>query len=294
MPEAIKGRQHDRQATGPAAATLLEARNIAKCFSHPNGTVTPAIGDIALSLAKGEFVAIVGPSGCGKTTLLRCLCGLLKPDSGTLSYAGKPVSDVPEDVAVVFQEYNRSLFPWLSVRRNVEFGLNKLSKTERRARAEEALTRVHLTDVIEHYPWQLSGGMQQRVAIARAVATQPNLLLMDEPFASVDAQTRIRLETMTASISTELGLATLLITHDIDEAVFLADRVIVLSPRPSSVLAEVVVDIPRPRTELEVKAMPRFQEYRRLIHDLIVAKQSDTPDVVDTPAPDGTEPERSP
>ncbi|MFE7445205.1 hypothetical protein ACFU7X_32695, partial [Streptomyces chartreusis] len=137
-----------------------------------------------------------------------------------------------------------------------------------------------------------TGAMQPRVAIARAIATQPELLLMDEPFASVDAQTRIRLETMTASISAELGLATLLITHDIDEAVFLADRVIVLSPRPSRVLAEVVVDIPRPRTELEVKAMPRFQEYRRLIHDLIVAKESESPDAADTPAPAGTEPER--
>ncbi|MFJ9543269.1 ABC transporter ATP-binding protein [Streptomyces sp. NPDC101225] len=292
MPEATKGRQYRREAAGPATATLLEARGVAKSFPHSNGTVTPAIGDINLSLDKGEFVAIVGPSGCGKTTLLRCLCGLLKPDSGTLSYDGQPVNGVPDDVAVVFQEYNRSLFPWLSVRRNVEFGLHGLSKAERRARAEEALTRVHLADVLEHYPWQLSGGMQQRVAIARAIATHPALLLMDEPFASVDAQTRIRLETMTASISAELGLATLLITHDIDEAVFLADRVIVLSPRPSRVLAEIVIDIPHPRSELEVKALPRFQEYRRLIHDLIVAKEPESADAA-TPASAETEPERS-
>jgi NitT/TauT family transport system ATP-binding protein len=149
---------------------------------------------------------------------------------------------------------------------------------------------------MEHYPWQLSGGMQQRVAIARAIATSPNLLLMDEPFASVDAQTRMRLEAMTASISTELGLATLLITHDIDEAVFLADRVIVLSPRPSRVVAEVVVDILRPRDELEVKAMPRFQEYRRLIHDMIVNSESSTSDAANAPAPAralGPQPERS-
>ncbi|MFE7445204.1 ABC transporter ATP-binding protein, partial [Streptomyces chartreusis] len=193
MPEAIKGRQQDRQTTRPTitpsdAAALLEARSVAKSFLHANGLVTPAVGDITLTLAKGEFVAIVGPSGCGKTTLLRCLCGLLKPDSGTLSYAGEPVSGVPKDVAVVFQEYNRSLFPWLSVRHNVEFGLNRLPKDERHERAEEALTRVHLSDVMEHYPWQLSGGMQQRVAIARALAPPPGLLLKDQPVAEVEAQ----------------------------------------------------------------------------------------------------------
>lgn len=267
-----RGGGGDGGAGGSGGVGLLEAAGLGRSFPHRDGTVTPAVGDISLSLAEGEFIAVVGPSGCGKTTLLRCLSGLLRPDRGSLRYAGRPVAGVPEGVAIVFQEYNRSLFPWLTVRRNVEFGLTGLPKAERQARAREALERVHLADVHQHFPWQLSGGMQQRVAIARAIATRPRLLLMDEPFASVDAQTRVALETMTAAISTELGLATLLITHDIDEALFLADRVLVLSPRPSRVLAEVTVDLPRPRDELEVKATARFQEYRRFVHDVIAGQ----------------------
>ena len=196
--------------------------------------------------------------------------GLLRPTQGTIEFDGGPVRRVPDGFGVVFQEYNRSLFPWLSVQRNVEFGLTELARHERAERATEALKRVGLSDVPDKYPWQLSGGMQQRVAIARALATHPRVLLMDEPFASVDAQTRINLELMTADISAELGLTTVLITHDIDEAIFLADRVVVLSARPSHVLTEVVVDLPRPRDELETKADPLFQEYRRTVHDLIV------------------------
>ena len=143
----------------------------------------------------------------------------------------------------------------------------------RTARAAEALERVHLRGVSDQYPWQLSGGMQQRVAIARALATHPRVLLMDEPFASVDAQTRIDLELMTAEISAELGLTTVLITHDIDEAIFLADRVLVLSARPSTIIDEVVVDLPRPRDELATKADPRFLEYRRRVYDAIVHRE---------------------
>ncbi|MET9970212.1 ABC transporter ATP-binding protein [Streptomyces sp. NPDC006356] len=248
---------------------LLEVTGLGKHFSLGTGPATHAIGDVSLSVADGEFVAIVGPSGCGKTTLLRCLSGLLRPDQGQVRYAGEPVSRVPGDLAIVFQEYNRSLFPWLTVRRNVEFGLTDLPRAVRRERAREALERVRLDGFGDHFPWQLSGGMQQRVAIARAIALHPRVLLMDEPFASVDAQTRTALEEMTASISAELGLTTLLITHDIDEAIFMADRVVVLSARPSRVVAELPVDIPRPRDELAVKALPEFSELRRRIHDLI-------------------------
>ena len=149
-------------------------------------------------------------------------------------------------------------------------GCKDLPRQLRTERAAEALARVHLSGVEDQYPWQLSGGMQQRVAIARALATHPRVLLMDEPFASVDAQTRINLELMTAEISAELGLTTLLITHDIDEAIFLADRVFVLSARPSHVLMEVAVDLPRPRDELATKADPRFLDYRRTVYDAIV------------------------
>ena len=250
---------------------LLEVKDLGKSFASEQGGRTDAIGSVGFAVTRGEFVAIVGPSGCGKTTLLRAVAGLLKPDRGTVSFDGRPVRSVPEGCGVVFQEYNRSLFPWMSVHRNVEFGLSKVARRERAERVEQSLARVGMSDVAGHYPWQLSGGMQQRVAIARALAIHPRMLLMDEPFASVDAQTRIKLELMTAQISTELGLTTLLITHDIDEAIFLADRVIVLSPRPSRVLTEVVVDLPRPRDELETKADERFQHYRRTVFDLIVA-----------------------
>lgn len=249
---------------------LMSVSGIGKAFSTGAGVRTHAIGSVSFTVATGEFISIVGPSGCGKTTLLRCVAGLLEPDQGTVRFDGKPVHRVPEGVAVVFQEYNRSLFPWLTVRHNVEFGLAGLPKAERGQRAAEALRRVRLSDVADHYPWQLSGGMQQRVAIARAIATHPRVLLMDEPFASVDAQTRAALEEMTAAISAELGLTTLLITHDIDEAIFMADRVLVLSSRPSEIIAEISIEIPRPRVELDVKGLPRFQEYRRTVHDLIL------------------------
>ncbi|MFB7652477.1 MULTISPECIES: ABC transporter ATP-binding protein [unclassified Streptomyces] len=249
---------------------LLRADGIGKTYVSERGTRTEAIGSVSFTLSEGEFVAIVGPSGCGKTTLLRTIAGLLKPSHGELTFDGQPIRKVPDRFGIVFQEYNRSLFPWLSVRKNVEFGLSGLSRQERHERVSEGLERVHLSDVEGHYPWQLSGGMQQRVAIARALATHPRVLLMDEPFASVDAQTRIKLELMTAEISAELGLTTLLITHDIDEAIFLADRVIVLSARPSHVVTEVAIELERPRDELAAKADTRFLEYRRVIYDAIV------------------------
>jgi len=252
------------------ADPLLSVSGVGKTFVGERGARTEAIGEVSFNAWEGEFVAIVGPSGCGKTTLLRCLAGLLRPDRGTVVFAGSEVSSVPKRFGIVFQEYNRSLFPWLSVTKNVEFGLSGLAREEKKARAGEALKRVGLVDVPDHYPWQLSGGMQQRVAIARALATHPRVLLMDEPFASVDAQTRINLELMTADISAELGLTTVLITHDIDEAIFLADRVLVLDQRPSTVVAEIEVALPRPRDELETKAMPLFLDCRRQVYDLIV------------------------
>jgi len=252
------------------ASVLLSAHEVGKTYVGEKGARVEAIGSVSFAVREGEFVAIVGPSGCGKTTLLRTIAGLLKPSSGEVRFDDQPISKVPDGFGIVFQEYNRSLFPWLSVRKNVEFGLTGLSRKERTVRAVEALERVHLVGVEEQYPWQLSGGMQQRVAIARALATHPRVLLMDEPFASVDAQTRINLELMTAEISAELGLTTLLITHDIDEAIFLADRVLVLSARPSHVLMEVDIDLPRPRDELATKADPRFQHHRRTVYDAIV------------------------
>ncbi|PKH38989.1 NitT/TauT family transport system ATP-binding protein [Nocardioides alpinus] len=268
--------------TTSPAPVLLSADGIGKTYVGEKGAQVEAIGDVSFTVAEGEFVAIVGPSGCGKTTLLRTIAGLLKPSRGEIRFDDKAVRRVPDGFGIVFQEYNRSLFPWLTVRKNVEFGLKDLPRQLRTERAAEALARVHLAGVEDQYPWQLSGGMQQRVAIARALATHPRVLLMDEPFASVDAQTRINLELMTAEISAELGLTTLLITHDIDEAIFLADRVFVLSARPSHVLMEVAVDLPRPRDELATKADPRFLDYRRTVYDAIVHPTTDTTPIATT------------
>ncbi|MEV6342990.1 ABC transporter ATP-binding protein [Actinoplanes sp. NPDC051851] len=244
--------------------TLIHAAGLRK--SYPG---TPVIDEITFGQQEGEILGVVGPSGCGKTTLLRCLAGLDRPDSGTLDFDGRPVTGIPPDVSVVFQEYNRSLFPWLTALDNVRFPITHLGRAESGRRASEMLARVGLAEFAGHHPRQLSGGMQQRVAIARAVVSHPRYLLMDEPFASVDAQTRADLELLTLTIAAELRLTVLIITHDIDEAIFMADRVLVLSARPSRVLKELEVDLDRPRDEVETRALPAFQDYRREVHHLI-------------------------
>jgi NitT/TauT family transport system ATP-binding protein len=247
---------------------LVEAAGVSKIY-RGGKTETHAIGDLTFRAEEGEFVVIVGPSGCGKTTLLRCLSGLDNPTAGEVRFAGKPVDGCQEGLAVVFQEYTRSLFPWLSVEKNVGFGLKGLSAAERQERVRDALAHVKLTEFADSYPWQLSGGMQQRVAIARAIASRPRFLLMDEPFASVDAQTRAQLESLVLDLWAEFGWTVLLVTHDIDEAIFLADRVLVLSNRPSRVVKEIPVTLQRPRDHFATKALPEFQEYRKEINELI-------------------------
>lgn len=247
---------------------LIETVHVSKTYRSRSG-VTEAIGDLTLSAGEGEFVVIVGPSGCGKTTLLRCLSGLDRPTSGEVRFDGSVVQGPQDGLAVVFQEYTRSLFPWLSVAQNVGFGLTALGRRERDERVRDALAHVKLEEFAGSYPWQLSGGMQQRVAIARAIAARPRFLLMDEPFASVDAQTRAQLESLVLDLWQEFGWTVLLVTHDIDEAIFLADRVLVLSNRPSRVVEEIPISLARPRDHLETKALPEFHEHRRHINALI-------------------------
>lgn len=247
---------------------LLQVEHVSKIYHSRSGS-TPAIGDLTFKATEGELVVIVGPSGCGKTTLLRCLSGLDTPTAGAVTFSGRHVAGPQRGLAVVFQEYTRSLFPWLSVEKNVAFGLHGLSSSERESRVKDALRHVKLTDFSRSYPWQLSGGMQQRVAIARAIAARPRFLLMDEPFASVDAQTRMQLETLVLDLWKEFGWTVLLVTHDIDEAIFLADRVLVLSARPSRIVREIPIALSRPRDHLTTKAMPAFQSYRREINELI-------------------------
>src|SRR5213076_1033826 len=209
--------------------------------------------------------------GCGKTTLLKCIAGLLRPTRGEVLLRGKRVTGPPEELALVFQEYSRSLMPWTSVRNNVLLPLRhkQLGRRERARLVEEALEAVGLTRFIDHYPWQLSGGMQQRVAIARALAYQPSILLMDEPFASVDAQTRGDLEDLVLSVRERFGVTIVFVTHDIDESVYLADRIAVLSNSPTEVKEIVPVDLGRPRDQIATKELPEFVQLRGLVYRLI-------------------------
>jgi|SRR5262245_55041582 len=257
---------------------MLDIKGLSKTYgSGPKAT--QAIGDVSFTVLDGEFVCVVGPSGCGKTTLLKCIAGLLEPSHGEVSLRGRRVDGPPDELALVFQEYSRSLMPWSSVRNNVLLPLRhkKLSRTERKQLVEESLEAVGLTRFLDHYPWQLSGGMQQRVAIARALAYQPTILLMDEPFASVDAQTRGDLEDLILQVRDEYGITILFVTHDIDESVYLSDRVVVLTHSPTEVKEIVGVDLPRPRDQLATKELPEFVNLRAHVYRLIKREQDAVP-----------------
>jgi NitT/TauT family transport system ATP-binding protein len=229
------------------------------------------IANVSFAVTAGEIVSIVGPSGCGKTTLLKTLAGLLKPTTGNVRFQSQPVQGVPAGLAMVFQEYSRSLLPWATVNDNVELPLRykAIDAPQRTRLVAESLDTVGLSGFGKYYPWQLSGGMQQRVAIARALAYQPKLLLMDEPFASVDAQTRADLEDLVAAVRARFEITIVFITHDIDEAVYLSDRVIVLSKSPTIVLDRVAIELPRPRDQIATKALPLFVAKRSAIARLI-------------------------
>jgi NitT/TauT family transport system ATP-binding protein len=249
---------------------MLEITHLAKTYGADE-KATEALRDVTFVVEDGEFVCVVGPSGCGKTTLLKCVAGLLRPTRGETMLRGKRVTEPPEEMALVFQEYGRSLMPWASVRNNVLLPLRHkpLGRNERTRLVEEALESVALTRFIDHYPWQLSGGMQQRVAIARALAYQPSILLMDEPFASVDAQTRGDLEDLVLRVREEYGITILFVTHDIDESVYLADRVVVLTHSPTEVKEIVQVDLGRPRDQITTKELPEFLQLRGHVYRLI-------------------------
>ncbi len=253
---------------------MLEIKGLGKTYGSGE-TATAAVRDISFTVEEGKFVCVVGPSGCGKTTLLKCVAGLLPPSRGDVVLRGKRVTSPPEEMAVVFQEYSRSLMPWTSVRNNVLLPLRhkKLSKDERRALVEESLAAVGLTRFIDRYPWQLSGGMQQRVAIARALAYQPSILLMDEPFASVDAQTRGDLEDLLLRVRAQFGVTILFVTHDIDESVYLSDRIVVLTHAPAVVKDVIPVDLPSPRDQIETKELPEFVRLRAHVYRLIRREQ---------------------
>jgi NitT/TauT family transport system ATP-binding protein len=257
---------------------VLTIRSLHKVYDG-HGRQVEALRDITFTVGAGEFVCVVGPSGCGKTTLLRCLGGLLRPTSGDVVVNGAPVTGPPDGVAIVFQEYGRSLFPWLKVAGNVELPLKAkgLRRGERAALVSQALRAVGLEDARDAWPWQLSGGMQQRVAIARALAFQPRVLLMDEPFAAVDAQTRADLEDLVRSVWQQFEVTMLFVTHDIDEAVYLGQRVVMLSSSPTVVLEDLDIDLPAQRDQLATRSDPRFIELRSRVYSRIQQAKKNVP-----------------
>jgi NitT/TauT family transport system ATP-binding protein len=229
------------------------------------------IENISLDIRRGEFFTIVGASGTGKTTLLRILGGLQRVTSGTVRFRGEPVTEPPEGAVVVFQDYSHALLQWRSVARNVALGLEgRLDGAARAERVCEALQMVGLEQNAEDYPWQLSGGMQQRVQIARALAVRPEAMLMDEPFGALDAMTKAALQDEVSRLHARTGTSFVFITHDIEEAVYLGDRVAVLGGSPGRVHAIIEVALPRPRDQIETRQMPEFLRCRLAVHAAIM------------------------
>ncbi len=247
---------------------LLEVEGLSKSYRQMGGESTLAIQELSFQVDKGEFVSFVGPSGCGKTTLLMCIAGLMAPSAGRVLIKGAEVNGPPANLVLIFQEFNKSLFAWRSVLGNVLFGLEVKGKLSRDAeeKARYLIRLVGLEGFERHYPWELSGGMQQRVAIARALAYEPEILLMDEPFGSVDALTRLELEDTLLRLWDELRTTILFITHDIEEAIYLSDKICVLGRRPSRVIQRIDVNFSRPRNQLATRSDSRFMEFRNDIY----------------------------
>ncbi len=244
---------------------MLEVRQLSKVFFEQNDPRRPglvALFNVSLTVRKNEFVSLLGPSGCGKTTLIRIIAGLLPPDRGEVWVDGRRVSAPGRDRCMVFQQFG--LLPWRTVLGNVEFGLeiDGVPKDERRSIAARYLELVGLKGFEHYYPHQISGGMQQRVGIARALSKRPEILLMDEPFGAVDAQTREQLQEELLKIWAQTQTTVVFVTHSIDEAIYLSDRVVVMQARPGRVKEEVAIDLPRPRWEGDIKADPRFAQLR--------------------------------
>ena len=264
-----------------ARETILEVRGLTKTFEAGTGT-TVALDDISFRTHRREFLCVVGPSGCGKSTLVRIVAGLEELTSGEVLLEGCPVAGPGSDRGMVFQGY--TLFPWLTVKKNVMFGLevNGRAKSIAEGEALQWLQLVGLEKFADNYPHQLSGGMKQRVAIVRALANQPRILLMDEPFGALDAQTRARMQAHLLEIWRKIDITILFITHDLDEAIFLADRILVLSAHPGRVQELIEVPVPRPRSAGQCVS-PEFMATKARLETLIHQARSADDDEADYP-----------
>lgn len=253
--------------------------HVTKIFEGNRGDADyVAFDDITLEAAPSEFLAIVGPSGCGKSTLLRLAAGLIAPTKGRVLLDHRPVNAPPPGVIYLFQQYAKSLFAWRTVIDNVMFPLESAPRARRaglRAECLDYLRQVGLAGFEDKYPWQLSGGMQQRVAIARALAANPEVLLLDEPFSAVDALTRMELQSLLLQLWERRKFTAILVTHDVDEAIFLADRMAVLGARPTSLKEVINVDLPRPRDQFTTREDPRFLKLRHDITASLLARNNE-------------------
>lgn len=252
----------------------LAVENVSKIFINDNGDEIQALKDINLTMNPGDFSVIVGPSGCGKSTLLNIIGGLESSTSGTITVDGKSVSKPGADRGMVFQGY--SLFPWLTVRENIQFGLKikKLSKSEQKRISDEFIELVGLTDFADALPKTLSGGMKQRVAIARTLANEPSLLLMDEPFGALDAQTRIIMQEMLVNIRKKMDTTVLFITHDIDEALLLGNEIYVMSRRPGTIREKITIDFDGDRNH-NILTLPEFIDHKKKIMEMLWQDSTD-------------------
>ncbi len=263
---AVKTQTNANLPAGQSAEALIAFHNVSLTLGG-----NEILHDISLEIARGEFVCVVGPSGCGKTTTLRLIAGLLHPSAGRVTFQGKTVSQPRQDVAIMFQDYGKALLPWRTVAGNVSLAMESLGvpKAERPDRIHELLVKVGLKGQDKRFPNQLSGGMQQRLQIARCLAQNPSVLLMDEPFGALDAMTRQALQDEVLSIVASTGATVFFVTHDLEEAVYLGDRVIGLLPHPGRVAKSVPVNLPRPRDQLSSRETPEFLHLRRELFDFI-------------------------
>jgi NitT/TauT family transport system ATP-binding protein len=267
----------------------LEIDHLSQSYVDPYSkeTVT-AVGDVAASIPEGQFVSLIGPSGCGKTTVLNIVAGFISPTGGEVRVDGTAVSGPGPDRGVVFQDF--ALFPWMTVEANIAFGLKMrgVPKAERRERAREMAGLVGLAGFEQKFPHELSGGMRQRAGVARVLATEPSIMLMDEPFASIDAQTRRVLQQEVLRIWSTQKPTVLFVTHDVEEAIFMSDRVIVLGNRPSTVQADITIDLPRPRTWKDVQGHPEFLRLRAQLLTMLGVEDQEELDQDDLTGPSTT------
>ena len=258
------------------ADKFIQIQNVEQTFKTAKG-LFPALRDIQLNIAKGEFVALIGHSGCGKSTLLNLIAGLTMPTNGVLLCANREIAGPGPDRAVVFQ--NHSLLPWLTCFDNVYLGIERVfgraeSKAQLRARTDAALAMVSLTHAEQKRPGEISGGMKQRVGIARALAMEPKVLLMDEPFGALDALTRAKLQDELLEIVAKTQATVVMVTHDVDEAVLLSDKIVMMTNGPAATIGEVLhVDLPRPRSRIELADNAQYQGYRKAVIDFLYTRQ---------------------